>query len=265
MIDTNHTFVVCAYKESQFLEQCVQSLIKQTIHTNIMMVTSTPNEHISSIAEKYNIPLLIRDGASDICKDWNYACSVAKTEWVTVAHQDDCYDSRYVEELLKSIKKDKKSSKASIFITDYKPIKHGMISRDANCIIRKLLKTPLRISWLAKHKKVRAMTLALGNSICCPTVTYHKTVTGEPVFTSELKYNIDWDTFLKYALYDAPFLYVPKALVFYRIHNESTSAEYIADSRRVKDDIYMFNRFWPKWFTEFIMIFYKRAYKTYEN
>ena len=50
-----HTFVICAYKESEFLEECVESLKKQTIKSNIIMVTSTPNEHIKKIANKYGI------------------------------------------------------------------------------------------------------------------------------------------------------------------------------------------------------------------
>ena len=45
----NHTFAVCAYKESKFLEECVLSLLSQTVKTNIIMATSTPNEYIEAI------------------------------------------------------------------------------------------------------------------------------------------------------------------------------------------------------------------------
>ena len=53
----NHTFVICAYKESKYLEECVKSLQNQTVKSNIKMVTSTPNEYIKGIAEKQNIEL----------------------------------------------------------------------------------------------------------------------------------------------------------------------------------------------------------------
>ena len=49
-----HTFVICAYKESPYLEECVKSLIRQTIKSNIIIVTSTPNSYIEDIAGKYH-------------------------------------------------------------------------------------------------------------------------------------------------------------------------------------------------------------------
>lgn len=42
----NHTFVICAYKESKYLEECIESLEKQIVKSNIIMCTSTPNDYI---------------------------------------------------------------------------------------------------------------------------------------------------------------------------------------------------------------------------
>ena len=53
----NHTFIVTAYKESKYLEECIKSLVNQTIKSNIIMSTSTPNEYINSLAKKYDIKL----------------------------------------------------------------------------------------------------------------------------------------------------------------------------------------------------------------
>lgn len=57
-----HTFAVCAYKESPYLEDCIQSLRAQTVKSNILIATSTPNDYIRSIAEKYDIPLIVNPG-----------------------------------------------------------------------------------------------------------------------------------------------------------------------------------------------------------
>ena len=38
-----HTFAVCAYGESPYLEECVQSLLAQKVRTRILIATSTPN------------------------------------------------------------------------------------------------------------------------------------------------------------------------------------------------------------------------------
>ena len=53
-----HNFVICAYQESPYLEECIRSLTKQTIQSPIRMVTSTPCEYIKTMAEKYKIRLL---------------------------------------------------------------------------------------------------------------------------------------------------------------------------------------------------------------
>ena len=45
----NHTFAICAYKESPFLEECIQSLLGQTIPSTIIIVTSTDNAYIQKI------------------------------------------------------------------------------------------------------------------------------------------------------------------------------------------------------------------------
>ena len=56
-----HTFVICAYKESRYLEACIKSLKGQTIQSNIIIVTSTPNDFISGMADKYNLPYLVNE------------------------------------------------------------------------------------------------------------------------------------------------------------------------------------------------------------
>ena len=76
-------------------------------------------------------------------------------------------------------------------------------------------------------------------------------------------FNIDWDTFLKIANIPGTFAYVDKPLTYYRVHDGATSKEFIVDHRRIKDDTYMFNKFWPNWITKIIMHFYKKAYDTY--
>ena len=68
------------------------------------MVTSTDNDYIRNIASKYKIKLYVRDGESDIQDDWNFGYSKAKSDLVTIAHQDDVYDSKYLEYILKYFK-----------------------------------------------------------------------------------------------------------------------------------------------------------------
>ena len=99
----NHTFAICAYKESPFLEECIQSLLGQTIPSTIIIVTSTDNAYIRNMAEKYHLELLINQGESGITQDWMFAYRSARTELMTIAHQDDTYDRLYTETVLQKL------------------------------------------------------------------------------------------------------------------------------------------------------------------
>ncbi len=259
---TNHTFAVCAYKESPYLETCVRSLIRQSVRTKIIMTTSTPCGHIQRIADKYGIPLYIREGRSDIRDDWNFAYNRADTDWVTVAHQDDIYAPDYVKEFLKTIQG---YDSPTAFVSDYMPIKNGRKGpRDINSKIRRFLRKPLKYRVLAKKRFWKRAVLSLGNSICAPAVTYHKRVLGPSYFTSRLKFNIDWDTFYKLAGEHGSVAYMEKPLTFYRIHEGATSMEFIENHRREHEDMLMFEKFWPGWMVCLIMHYYKKAYDTYK-
>ncbi|MFA9375926.1 MAG: glycosyltransferase family 2 protein [Lachnotalea sp.] len=258
--NTNHTFAVCAYKETEFLEKCVKSLVNQTVKSNIIICTSTPCDFIENMADKYELPLYVREGKSDIQDDWNFACDCADTDWVTVAHQDDFYHPEYETELVKNINQ---YPDAIMAFTDYRPVKQGKITKDINCKVRHLFRTPMKSSFLANIKFFKKYFLSFGNCICCPAVAYNKSLINGPIFTSNLKFALDWDTFLKYAQKNGRFLYIDKPLTFYRIHNEATTKEFIVDNKRVAEDIEMFVKFWPQWVTKILMKYYVKAYETY--
>ena len=260
---TDHTFVICAYKESEYLETCIRSIMRQTVTSFVLMVTSTPNEHIRGLARKYGIPLIVREGQSNIKDDWNAAYDAAATKWVTVAHQDDIYSKKYLEVMHETVTKYKVSPMA--FVSDYRPVDaDGNHFENANSRIRRLLRTPLRIKSLSDVKVVKKAILALGNSICCPAVTYNKEMLGDSYFTSDKSFNIDWDTFLKMAGEKGAWAYSPKILLLYRMHKDATSKEFIDDGGRAKEDREMFLKFWPKPVVDVLMKFYTKAYDAYK-
>jgi glycosyltransferase involved in cell wall biosynthesis len=47
-----HCFVIPAYKNSPYLENCIQSLLKQTVKSEIILTTSTPSTFIEELAKK---------------------------------------------------------------------------------------------------------------------------------------------------------------------------------------------------------------------
>lgn len=86
-----HTFAVCAYKDSPYLEECLRSVTSQTVKSEVICCTSTPSSYIRELTARYQVPLYVRDGASNIREDWMFAYGKAQGRFVTIAHQDDRY------------------------------------------------------------------------------------------------------------------------------------------------------------------------------
>lgn len=255
----NHTFAICAYKESKYLEECIISLINQSIKSNIIICTSTPNNYIKNLSQKYNLKLYIRKGKSNIQDDWNFAISKCETDLVTIAHQDDIYQKEYLENIIK-----KYTGKELILFTEQLYCINGKPIKDKNIIIKKLLKLPLK-THLCNIRFIRKLTLAFGNTINCPSVTYNLKLLPKPIFTSNLDYCLDWDTFLKIYSYKGKIGYISIPLIHFRIHDDATSKTYINNNKRYKEDVTMFNKLWPKWITAIIMKFYVKCYDVYNN
>lgn len=256
-----HTFVVCAYEKSPYLEICIKSLINQNKYSDIIMSTSTPNDYIKNLSSKYDLPLYIRKEKSDIVEDWNFAISCAKTKWVTVAHQDDVYNENYSFELIKSIEQ---KPNAIMAFTDYRPIKNGCITVDLNSVLRRFFRLPMKNRLFSRIKLFKRYCLAFGNSICCPTCAYNKELCQERVFQSKLKFACDWDTFVDLAGTKHSFLYIDKILAYYRIHKEATSMEWTKSLQRKEEELYIFKKFWPIWLIKIGYNLFKLSYKTYE-
>lgn len=258
----SHTFAICAYHESEYLENCIRSLLAQTVKTRIIVCTSTPCAYIENMAKKYNLPYFVREGESDIQDDWNFACECAGTDLITLAHQDDQYHPRYAEFVLKEAPA---YPDATIIFTDYRPLKHYKVCYDANCFLRRLLRVPIWNRTLAKYSFFKKISLCLGNTICCSAVTYNMKQIGGTVFTSEFKFSLDWDTFYKFAGMKGRFLYIDRPLTYFRIHSGATTNKFIISNGRRKEDIEMFEKIWPKWVAGMIMNFYILAYRTYKE
>ena len=138
-----HTFVICAYKESAYLEECVKSLKEQKKESNIIMVTSTPNDYIKNICEKYDVELKINHGQGGIVQDWSFGYNQARTPYVTIAHQDDLYFSDYS---IRAVRKLEESKHPLIYFSDYCEIRNGEKVRNNGLLkTKRMLLSPLKI------------------------------------------------------------------------------------------------------------------------
>ncbi len=252
---SDHTFAVCAYGESPYLEECIRSLLSQTVKSKILISTSTPNALIKRVAETYGLPLYINEGEKGITGDWNFAISQTDTRFVTIAHQDDLYEPTYLEEVLK--RADAEKSPILIF-TEYYELRNGeRVDNNRLLKIKKLMNMGYRP--FPRSRWMRLRMLSIGNSICCPSVTYCMDAYGDFRFDGNFRFACDWDAWDRLARKKGAFLYIPKRLMAHRIHEESETTKQTAGSRRAEEEYSMFRRYWPKWIARRLSGFYAKG------
>lgn len=254
-----HSFVICAYKESPYLEDCIKSLINQTMQSSILMVTSTPSAYIKNIANKYNISLIFNPGESGIAQDWNFAISQAETEYVTIAHQDDIYEPLYAEKIIDELEK---YNHPLIAFSGYGELHNNQKINTSPLInIKRKMLFPLKAQMFSNSKFIRRRCLSVGNPICCPAVTYALNNLQKPIFKVGLKSNLDWETWERLSRLNGDFVYIPERLMYHRIHEESTTTKLISDNERGLEDYKMFKKFWPNFIAKFLTKIYSRGEK----
>ena len=256
----DHTFMVCAYKESEYLEACIQSLLAQTVKSKIMISTATPNALIEGVAEKYGLKVVVNTGEGGNANDWNYAYSQAETPLVTLAHQDDLYDPAYTETFLQMINGAKKPL---LFFTDYNELR-GEVFVHKNRLLRvkRILLFPLRARCLQGWYPAKWFSLAFGCAINCPSVGFIKENLPEKIFVPGFKSDADWEAWVKLMKLKGSFVYTRKELVSHRIHPGSQTSAVLGENIRVKEDYEMFCRMWPKWVAKILIKFYAKSEKS---
>lgn len=273
-----HVFVVCAYGKSPYLERCLRSLKGQSVPAKVYLATSTPSPYIDRIAEKYQVPVFVREGESSLKADWRFALGIGGREHslVTIAHQDDIYGRDYKKKLMEAADR---YGDLSVFASDYVvlktreetafdgtlyPAETKLVTGDLARLIKKILRLPLRVRIFSNRRFFKKSALMFGNSICCPSCTYNLDQTGSDLFVSDYSFALDWDNLLRLAQGPGRFVVCEEPLLAYRVHDGATTKQCIKDNRRSAEETEMYRKLWPKWMGKIFMHFYKKAYQAYE-
>lgn len=265
-MNTNHTFAIPAYKESPHLQDCIDSLKKQAVLSEIILCTSTPSAFLEDIARKNNLQLFINPDAKGIANDWNFALEKSATNYVTLTHQDDIYFPDYTSEILKTAE----SKKGSLIIfSNYNEIVHNnhkvfVRKNSLNFFVKKII---LRLffgnkNYIVKNKK---RFLAFGSPIGCPTVTFHKKNIGDFKFDANFSIDMDWKAWCDLAQKEGSFVWAQKTLVSHRIYPESETSNGLTENRRQREDLEMFKLLWPNYIASLFGKIYTLSYKNNKN
>lgn len=256
-----HTFVICAYKESPYLEQCIESLCRQTVKTNIVIVTSTPNTYIEAMAERYGFPYFVNEGQGGITQDWNFGYQCVRenyqSDYITIAHQDDVYEKGYLKAVLSALER---TSHPLIVFGDYYEIRdRRRVTNNRLLLVKRLMLCPLRIRMLQKSRWVRRRILSLGSPICCPSVTFVADNLPEVIFENRYRACEDWEAWEKLSKLKGEFVYIPRLVMGHRIHEDSETTAAIGDNKRTDEELEMFCKFWPGWFARILLRQYSKG------
>jgi glycosyltransferase involved in cell wall biosynthesis len=254
---SDHSFIIPAYGDCPYLEDCILSLKNQSIQSEILIVTSTPSDHISRLAERYGIEVRINSGEAGLANDWNFAYRQCKTKYLTIAHQDDVYYPEYVTKCLQAAGSRNVNDELILF-TDYQEIAGGNIRRFSLTIIIKRMMLFAFIPFGSASKSIcKRMLLAFGNSISCPTVMYNTKNIGSFQFNNGFRYNLDWDAWLQLAAKSGRFIYVGKKLMGHRLHAGSETSKNIGNRQRMVEEKQILQTIWGRWLGEGIFFFYR--------
>lgn len=259
-----HSFVVLAYKDSPFLEECLNSLKTQTIKSKIIIVTSTPSVFIENIAKKFQIEVKINLRPNGIAGDWNFALHEAPTNWVTLAHQDDIYHPSFASTTINALNK---QPNLSLHFTNASEKSFNNTTKrfTLNTFVKSILLIPFSIQNPLESSILKKMVLAFGNPICCPTVTYNKTVLKQFSFRENYSYVLDWMAWIDIFKLNAPVAYNKAHLLTHRIHEASATVGELKKGVSKKEETLVLEKFWGKTLTKIIYFFYQIAHLNHKK
>ena len=258
----DHSFVICAYKENPHLEDTIKSLLNQTVSSKVYISTSTVNEHIQGLCEKYDLELFVNKYPKNAGVDWNWAYNSTPTSLVTIAHQDYIYEKDFLEKTLEAIKK---KDDFIIAFTNYYEIKKGeRVDRNLLLNIKHCMNYAMSISMFQKSKFVRKRSLSVGCAICCPAVTFNKLYAGDSIFDTNFINSCDYKTWCDLAKKQGRFIYIKEKLIGHRIYAESATSKNLSENIRKKEDQEILMQFWPKSVAKLINKIYSQSEKSNE-
>ncbi len=235
-----HTFVILAHNESDDLEECIKSVVKQSVKSNIVIATSTPNDYILELASNYSIGVMINEEESNKGSDYNYAINAYESPLLTIAHQDDLYDRNYTKEILKSYKK---NPDATIIFTDnYEISKDKKIIKSKRLFRKRYYLFPLSFSFFQKKTFFKMRPLTKDKFICTSSITFVKKNIQKNIFPVNLKYDNDWRGLIDLAKEKTKFVYIRKPLVGYRVDNM------LYNDEKIKEDDEIIKELRPRYF-----------------
>ncbi|MBU3584100.1 glycosyltransferase family 2 protein [Polynucleobacter sp. 15G-AUS-farblos] len=255
-------FVIPAYGDSPYIEECIKTLLSQALADQISIATSTPSTFLDQLAFKYGLKINVNPHKNGIANDWNFALKQkdAKFDLIVIAHQDDLYETQFSKRVTSFFRA---HSDVGIVFTDCAELIQGKTHFNSKReIVKKLLRRLAFFGAATVNTKMRyRFLLGFGCSIPCPTVIFNSSRLVGFEFSGQYSVNLDWAAWLSIAKRGVKIGYIPSSLVVHRIHDSAETQNAIVDQRRSNEDLLIFEGLWPKSFAKLLMMIYQFGYK----
>ena len=257
----DHSFVIPVYLAAPNLAKLVESLrVQAGDPSEILLATSTPSAELQAFARHHALALHINPQRVDIAADWNFALSVAQTQLVTLAHQDDYFAARYVTRLGSALRCHPNGVFAFCDYSEHTPLG----ARGANINLR--IKRALRQRAFGRRECIadtrdKVRLLSLGNPICCPSVMFNRSLLADFRFPAGFRTNLDWMAWLELARRPGGFVYVRERLVSKGVHAGSETTATIANRTREREDRAILDALWPRPVAAALASLYRLGYR----
>lgn len=198
-------------------------------------------------------------GEPGIGVDWNFALSQVDGGWVTIAHQDDIYLSRYVEDALNAAAPDTRA-----VFSDYRELVDGTPQSLGLALAVKwlMIETALFPGRALMRSRVRKrLMFGFGDPICCPSAMINRDLAPDFRFDEGLDLDLDWDAWIRLGRGRCSLGYVRRTNVLHRLHPDSATSRGIANARRRKEDALMFGQLWPRPIARALTAMYAACYR----
>jgi glycosyltransferase involved in cell wall biosynthesis len=257
----DHSFVIPVYDAAPHLAALIESLQAQTgLRSEILLSSSTPSTELTAISKRFGLPLHINSQRIDIAADWNFALAMAKTQFVTLAHQDDIFEPGYVVQLGSALRRNPHAFLAFCDYSEHTPL--GARPVNINLTIKRLLRRrAFGVRECITEARDKMRLLSLGNPICCPSVMLNRRSTEDFRFPGGFKTNLDWMAWLELARRPGGFVYIPECLVSKGVHADSETTATIANRAREREDRAIFDTLWPRPVAAALATLYKFGYR----
>lgn len=259
----SHTFLVPAYGNSPYLSDCLESLVRQSTPSSILISSSTPHDGLFELANRFGAECHIHGPNKGMAHDWNEGLAQIKTDWVTVAHQDDVYLPGYAERVMRAARQ---AHEPSMVFTNYAELVGEEVRE--HTLLLNIKQVLLLLGFLGRReissRWSKMNCLRFGCPIPCPSVTF-RTRPGQTHFADGYHVNMDWAAWIRKAEEPGGFVWIRDTLMHHRIHAESGTTEGIHEGHRTREDLEMLCRLWPRPLAHLIARTYAIAYSSNES